>query len=102
MKKIDSKKSRKSTKRKEEQEMMKKTYEYFIKAFDLDDIYSPQRLHNKLKKDHVSVPLIIAIFIICIYICIGSFLFKNLEGWSFIQACYFSFTKMATIGNKYK
>ena len=46
----------------------------------------------------VSVPLALAITIICLYIGLGAVIFTNLEDWSHVQSSYFSFITMATIG----
>lgn len=48
--------------------------------------------------DKVSVPLIVAVIVIFLYITVGSILFRSLENWTYIQASYFSFIAIATIG----
>lgn len=53
-------------------------------------------LKKPVKK--VSIPLVIVIAIIALYIYIGSLVLNYLEGWNFLQSVYFSFISMSSIG----
>jgi hypothetical protein len=60
---------------------------------------NPSTLSSMWGEDRLSVPLAVAIFIICVYIWLGSFIFSSLEGWSQVNSIYFAFITMATVGN---
>ncbi|KAL4704029.1 hypothetical protein ACJJTC_005239 [Scirpophaga incertulas] len=49
-------------------------------------------------RDHTRVPILLSIFLIAVYIGIGTCVFRVTEKWSFIDGCYFSFSSLATIG----
>ena len=49
--------------------------------------------------DKVTVPLTITMIIITVYILLGALLFNLFEGWTPVQAGYFCFITLATIGN---
>ncbi|XP_028160532.1 TWiK family of potassium channels protein 7-like [Ostrinia furnacalis] len=49
-------------------------------------------------RDHTRVPIILSLFLIVLYIGLGTFVFRATEKWGFIDGCYFSFSSLATIG----
>lgn len=51
-----------------------------------------------LRDGPVQVPLSLTFAIFTIYIMIGAIGFKYWEHWTFIEACYFSFVTLSTIG----
>ncbi|CAF0991018.1 unnamed protein product [Rotaria sordida] len=59
-----------------------------------DELYEEE---NR-KYHRVAVPLTITMLIIAAYIWIGSALFHNFEDWSMMEAGYFCFITLATIG----
>ncbi|CAF1083701.1 unnamed protein product [Adineta ricciae] len=61
---------------------------------DDDDFVEDEQQSNQ----RVAVPLTVTMIIIAAYIWIGSALFHNFEGWSMIQAGYFCFITLSTIG----
>ncbi|GLV43311.1 uncharacterized protein CBL_20524, partial [Carabus blaptoides fortunei] len=46
----------------------------------------------------VSVPAMIVFVVLVIYLCIGAVVFSAWENWSFLDATYFCFTILSTIG----
>ncbi|XP_041971987.1 TWiK family of potassium channels protein 7-like [Aricia agestis] len=52
-------------------------------------------------RDHTRVPIIFSILIIVFYVVIGAFIFHVTEDWTFVDALYFSFSVLATIGFGY-
>ena len=50
------------------------------------------------EEEHVSVPLTVAMSVIAAYILIGAAMFGAWEGWDIIDASYFSFVTVSTIG----
>lgn len=44
------------------------------------------------------VPIIVIVFILISYICIGTAIFSVWENWSFIDGAYFCFVTLSTIG----
>jgi potassium channel subfamily K, invertebrate len=63
---------------------------------DVDGIDNELRDDEETEK--VTVPLTITMIIITLYILIGAVLFNQFEGWTLIQAGYFCFITLATIG----
>lgn len=59
---------------------------------------SEKKKKGKNIRDDVSVPLVVVILIICLYIYIGANIFNSTENWSMVTASYFSFITFATIG----
>ena len=53
---------------------------------------------DSLIEDIPNVPITLAIALVVSYICGGGFLFHSLEGWTFLDASYFSFVTLTTIG----
>ena len=53
------------------------------------------------ENDHVSVPLIFVVLTFAGYIIIGGLIFQSREEWSLINATYYTFISLSTIG-KYK
>ncbi|KAM3955343.1 TWiK family of potassium channels protein 7 [Aphomia sociella] len=49
-------------------------------------------------RDHTRVPIILSLFLIILYIALGTVVFHTTEKWSFIDGYYFSFSSLATIG----
>ncbi|GBP34293.1 TWiK family of potassium channels protein 18 [Eumeta japonica] len=48
--------------------------------------------------EHCHVPAGIVLFLLATYICIGAAIFSAWENWSFLDAVYFCFIALATIG----
>ncbi|XP_013183214.2 uncharacterized protein LOC106129260 [Amyelois transitella] len=48
--------------------------------------------------DHCHIPVGIVLFLLLAYICIGAAIFSAWENWSFLDAAYFCFIALATIG----
>lgn len=44
------------------------------------------------------MPIILSLFLIALYIALGTFVFQMTEKWNLIDGCYFSFSSLATIG----
>ncbi|CAK1590661.1 unnamed protein product [Parnassius mnemosyne] len=49
-------------------------------------------------RDHTRVPIVLSLFVVALYILLGTFLFHTTEKWNLIDGCYFSFSSLATIG----
>lgn len=49
-------------------------------------------------RDHTRVPIVLSLFLIVLYIGLGTIVFRATEKWNFIDGCYFSFSSLATIG----
>ncbi|KAG6440620.1 hypothetical protein O3G_MSEX001354 [Manduca sexta] len=48
--------------------------------------------------DHCHIPVGIVLFLLLAYICVGAAIFSAWENWSFLDAAYFCFIALATIG----
>lgn len=48
--------------------------------------------------EHCHVPVGIVLFLLLAYICVGAAIFSAWENWSFLDAAYFCFIALATIG----
>ena len=48
--------------------------------------------------EHCHIPVGIVLFLLLAYICIGAAIFSAWENWSFLDAAYFCFIALATIG----
>lgn len=55
-----------------------------------------QHIHQSV--EHCHVPVGIVLFLLLAYICIGAAIFSAWENWSFLDAAYFCFIALATIG----
>ncbi|XP_055312711.1 uncharacterized protein LOC129574574 [Sitodiplosis mosellana] len=53
---------------------------------------------DDLQCEETQVPIIVIVSILTIYICIGTAIFSIWENWSFIDAGYFCFVTLSTIG----
>lgn len=53
-------------------------------------------IHHSL--EHCHIPVSIILFLLLAYICVGAALFSTWENWSFLDAAYFCFIALATIG----
>ncbi|KAL4707768.1 hypothetical protein ACJJTC_001714 [Scirpophaga incertulas] len=53
-------------------------------------------IHHGL--EHCHVPIGIVLFLLFAYICVGAAIFSAWENWSFLDAAYFCFIALATIG----
>lgn len=53
-------------------------------------------MHHSL--EHCHVPVGIVLFLLLGYICAGAAIFSAWENWSFLDAAYFCFIALATIG----
>ena len=51
-----------------------------------------------MKTDEISIPLIICILSIVIYLALGSALFHVWEEWDLVAAAYFCFITLSTVG----
>ncbi|KAI8422044.1 hypothetical protein MSG28_009943 [Choristoneura fumiferana] len=59
-----------------------------------DDTVRPQPPHALIKP----VPIWLCVFLVASYIVAGTFLFKRWEGWAYLDAAYFCFITLTTIG----
>ncbi|CAH1638085.1 unnamed protein product [Spodoptera littoralis] len=48
--------------------------------------------------EHCHIPVGIVLFLLLAYICVGAAIFSAWENWSFLDAAYFCFIALATIG----
>lgn len=64
---------------------------------NLDENDSEKDSENDYDKD-ANIPVIVCLTIVICYLCGGGFLFKGIENWAFIDAFYFCFVTLATIG----
>lgn len=53
---------------------------------------------NSHSLEHCHIPVGIVLFLLLGYICIGAAVFSAWESWSFLDAAYFCFIALATIG----
>ncbi|KAJ2943045.1 hypothetical protein O0L34_g15240 [Tuta absoluta] len=49
-------------------------------------------------RDHTRVPIVLSLFLIALYVALGSAMFRVTEKWTLIDGCFFSFSSLATIG----
>lgn len=49
-------------------------------------------------RDHTRVPIVLSLFLIILYIALGTLVFRATEKWPIVDGCYFSFSSLATIG----
>ncbi|XP_026496414.2 uncharacterized protein LOC113400931 [Vanessa tameamea] len=61
------------------------------------DIYAVQ-LAGPAKEEIKPVPIWLCVFLVASYIVAGTFLFKRWEGWAYLDAAYFCFITLTTIG----
>lgn len=54
------------------------------------------QVHHGL--EHCHIPVSIILFLLLAYICVGAAIFSAWENWSFLDAAYFCFIALATIG----
>ncbi|CAH2048477.1 unnamed protein product, partial [Iphiclides podalirius] len=54
--------------------------------------------HQSNSVEHCQIPAGIVLFLLLAYICIGAAIFSIWENWSFLDAAYFCFIALATIG----
>ncbi|XP_072949044.1 uncharacterized protein [Epargyreus clarus] len=54
--------------------------------------------HHSHTIEHCHVPVGIVLFLLLAYICVGAAIFSAWENWSFLDAAYFCFIALATIG----
>ncbi|CAK1541429.1 unnamed protein product [Leptosia nina] len=66
----------------------------FQAALNLDNFNS----YHWTCRDHTRVPIILSLFLIVLYIALGTFIFHSTEKWNLIDGCYFSLSSLATIG----
>ncbi|XP_052740949.1 uncharacterized protein LOC112044115 [Bicyclus anynana] len=59
------------------------------------DIYAVQ---GPAKEEIKPVPIWLCVFLVASYIVSGTFLFKRWEGWAYLDAAYFCFITLTTIG----
>ncbi|CAH2241423.1 jg15620 [Pararge aegeria aegeria] len=59
------------------------------------DIYAIQ---GPAKEEIKPVPIWLCVFLVASYIVTGTFLFKRWEGWAYLDAAYFCFITLTTIG----
>ena len=58
------------------------------------------KLDEEEADEKVTVPLTVTMLIITIYLLLGALLFHKFEEWTLVQAGYFCYITLATIGNK--
>ncbi|CAH2084354.1 unnamed protein product [Euphydryas editha] len=61
------------------------------------DIYAVQPV-GPVKEEIKPVPIWLCVFLVASYIVAGTFLFKRWEGWAYLDAAYFCFITLTTIG----
>ncbi|XP_031766319.2 uncharacterized protein LOC113520202 [Galleria mellonella] len=54
--------------------------------------------HMNHSAEHCHIPVGIVLFLLLGYICVGAAIFSAWENWSFLDAAYFCFIALATIG----
>ncbi|CAG9562077.1 unnamed protein product [Danaus chrysippus] len=54
--------------------------------------------HQNPNLEHCHIPIGIVLFLLLGYICVGAIIFSVWEDWSFLDAAYFCFIALATIG----
>lgn len=54
--------------------------------------------HINTSIEHCHIPVCIVLFLLLAYICVGAAIFSAWENWSFLDAAYFCFIALATIG----
>ncbi|XP_045769126.1 uncharacterized protein LOC123870017 isoform X1 [Maniola jurtina] len=59
------------------------------------DMYAIQ---GSMKEEIKPVPIWLCVFLVASYIVMGTFLFKRWEGWAYLDAAYFCFITLTTIG----
>lgn len=60
---------------------------------EMEDIYVPYDVD-----DNFNLPPIVAILIAFLYIFLGALMYTRWEDWTYLEAFYFTFTSLATIG----
>ena len=66
---------------------------------DYEDEDEDDDADENKKLDPNDLPFIYGFSIFVLYLLIGGGIFSGLEGWTFIQAVYFAFVSLSTIGN---
>lgn len=72
---------------------------------NLNDLRDPNSLdeeddyqENKQEEGTLRIPIIMVLVVILSYTALGGLLFQKFEGWPYMEAFYFCFITMATIG----
>ncbi|KAI6171137.1 TWiK family of potassium channels protein 7 [Aphelenchoides bicaudatus] len=67
-------------------------------SINLNDITEEEIEEEPNTKQPLRIPILMVLVVILSYTALGGLLFQKVEGWSYMEAFYFCFISMATIG----
>lgn len=67
-------------------------------AVPSSNVSTSVHLQHMQNLEHCHVPASIVLFLLAAYVCAGAAIFSAWENWSFLDAAYFCFIALATIG----
>ncbi|XP_013164239.1 PREDICTED: uncharacterized protein LOC106115432 [Papilio xuthus] len=69
-----------------------------VKSCAVPSCSTSTSVHQSRGIEHCQIPVGIVLFLLLAYICVGATIFSVWENWSFLDATYFCFIALATIG----